>query len=264
MSSENPVGPSRSRLYLLNGVYGAPEHFEALQVALAPAIETRVFPFRREGLADPTPEHGFSPMVDRLATELDRCDGDRAPALFGFSLGGALALEYALTHPGRVSALILVNAFARYRQGPVATGSLPALRAWPPAWAHPEATARIVHQVRWLRRSLFHAEAPREAIERGVRAATAAVSQGDLLFQLAHLGLAEPAGLAGRVGQLSRDLPILLASSRHDRVVPPFHTDWLATQLPWARRTRFEGGHAFFQHDAALLAHTVREFLEAL
>jgi pimeloyl-ACP methyl ester carboxylesterase len=252
------------RLLLLNGVYGATEHFDALREALAPEIETRVLPLRREGLPDPAGHDAFAPLVDRLdrARESFAPDPDDPPALFGFSLGGALALEYVLAHPHRVSSLILVNAFGRYSQGPLHAASAPALRTWPPAWAHPALTARIVHRVAWLRRGLFHPEAPLDAIERGVRAAVGSVTHDDVRFQLAHLDLGMPVDLAARLAAAAERTPMLLVASRDDAVVPPRHTEWLASAMPGARRLPpFEGGHAFFQHDAGALADAVREFL---
>ncbi|HEY3217438.1 MAG TPA: alpha/beta hydrolase, partial [Candidatus Eisenbacteria bacterium] len=117
------------RLLLLNGVYGAPEHFDSLRDSLAPEIETRVFPLRREGLPDPSTGTGFAPLVDRLDREIASftSPGDARPAVLGFSLGGALALEYALTHPGRVPALVLINSFARYEHGPLQAATTPML-----------------------------------------------------------------------------------------------------------------------------------------
>src|SRR2546423_8538982 len=108
------------KLLLLNGVYGADEHFAALRSALAPGIETGVFAFRREGLPDPSHHDAFAPMIARLDRALDAfapAGDDEAPALLGFSLGAALALEYVCARPERVRALVLVNGFLRYRQG---------------------------------------------------------------------------------------------------------------------------------------------------
>ncbi len=253
------------RLLLLNGVYGAPEHFDSLCEALAPAIETRVFPLRREGLSDPSPEVGFAPMVERLDREIASFAGPgdaERPALLGFSLGGTLALEYLLAHPGRVPALVLVNSFARYEHGPLQAASSQMLHGVPPAWAHPSLAARLVHGLDWIKRGLFHPEAPLEAIERGMRAAVSGVTHEDVRFQLAHLELGMPQDLDVRLGALATHTPVLLLTSRDDMVVPPRHTDWLAAAMPAARRLPpFEGGHAFFQHDARALASAVREFL---
>lgn len=255
------------RMMLLNGVYGAPEHFDALRAELAPECETEVFAFRRDGLTDPSPLSGFAPMVDRLDSALGAfappANGGR-PALLGFSLGGTLALEYVLAHPRRVRALVLVNSFARYEQGVLQAGSLPAIRNWPPAWAYPEVTARIVHQMEWLRRGLFHSGIPIRAIEQGVRAAGGATTHDDLRFQLAHLELGEPPGHAARLATAAETTPIMLLASRDDVVVPPRHTDALALRMPRAHRLPlFEGGHAFFQYDAHALARVVQEFLAA-
>ena len=254
-------------LLLLNGVYGAPEHFDRLREALAPDVATAVLPFRREGLPFPVRHRGFAHLIPRLEKAIDALASSgngRPPALFGFSLGGALALEYALTWPERVSALVLVNSFARFQRGPMQASSMPAVWSWPPAWAHPRLTAHIVHRNEWLRRGLFHGEAPREAIERSVRAATIATTQDDLRYQLAHLDLGSPEPLAPALGALARRIPVLLLSSRDDLVVPPRHTDWLASRMPAARRLPpLEGGHAFFQHDSRRLAGIVREFLES-
>ena len=252
------------RLLLLNCVYGAPEHFDSLRAGLAPEIETQVFSLRREGLADPAGRDAFAPLVDRLDRAIESfapATGD-PPALFGFSLGGALALEYALAHPDRVASLVLVNAFGRYSQGSLHAASAPALRGWPPAWSPPALTARIVHRVVWMRRGLFHADAPLEAIERGVRAAVGSTTHDDVRFQLAHLDLAVPEGHAARLAEAAERIPMLLISSRDDLVVPPHHTEWLAGAMPRAMRLPpFEGGHAFFQHDARALAGAVRQFL---
>src|SRR5437773_5207016 len=136
------------RLILVNGVYGAPEHFDALRAALTPDVSTEVFTLRRQGDPDPQSEHAFAPMVRRLdplvralaaqgAARPDGIPSPSKPALLGFSLGGALALEYALQHTDQVSALVLVNAFDRYHLAGLRPGALP------PLWRVP---MRIRHQ----------------------------------------------------------------------------------------------------------------------
>ena len=253
------------RLLLLNGVYGAPEHFDSLREALAPEIETKVFPLRREGLPDPDSGTGFAPLVERLDREIAAFTGPLAAgptALLGFSLGGALALEYALAHPGRLAALVLVNAFARYEGGALQVASSQMLHGMPPAWAHPSLAARLVHRLDWVKRGLFHREAPLETIEQGMRAAVREVKHEDVRFQLAHLGLPFPVGHERRLAALAESTPVLLVASRDDMVVPSRHTDRLAAAMPAAKRLPlFEGGHAFFQHDARRLGSAVRSFL---
>jgi len=253
-----------SRIILLNGVYGAPEHFEALRAAFAP-IPTEVFTFRREGELDPDARGAFDPMVRRLdrVIEPGGVPAASGPVLLGFSLGGALALEYALHRPDRLSALVLVNSFDRFQLGPWRPGAMPPLWRFAIQMRHRPHVARMVHSMSWLRRGLFHADAPLDIIEKGMKAAIASVTLDDLRFQLAHLGLPVPAGQAQRLAGLPSRLPVLLISSRDDLVVPPFHTARLAAAMPAATcLPPFEGGHAFFQHDGRALAQAVLRFLE--
>ena len=256
------------RIVLINGVYGAPEHFTRLRECLAPDAVTDVFGFRRNGTPDPRGNAGFDPMVTRFAEFLagrtpDAFDG--RPVLLGFSLGGALALEYALAYPGAVSAIVLVNAFLRFEGDFLHLGSIPALQMWPSEWTHPQLMARAVHRVEWMRRGLFHPDAPIETIEQGLRSASGSMSREDVRFQLAHLALREPADRASRLTALAERVPVLLVSSRDDLVVPPRNTERLAAMMPRAERLPpFTGGHAFFQHDGRTLAGAVTTFLDRI
>src|SRR5205085_2845140 len=54
------------------------------------------------------PDVPYSPVAD-LNAVLDHAGADRA-ALVGCSLGGSIAIEYTLAHPGRVTGLVLVSA----------------------------------------------------------------------------------------------------------------------------------------------------------
>jgi pimeloyl-ACP methyl ester carboxylesterase len=123
--------------------------------------------------------------------------------------------------------------------------------------------ARALHRVEWMRRGLFHPDAPIETIEQGLRSASGSMTHEDVRFQLAHLALREPADRAARLAALAEHVPVLLVSSRDDLVVPPRHTERLAAMMPRAERLPpFTGGHAFFQHDGRTLAEAVRAFLD--
>jgi pimeloyl-ACP methyl ester carboxylesterase len=255
-----PTETNPQRLVLLNGVYGAPGHFDLLREALPKELAPEVYTFRRHGLPDPRPSDAFSAMVDRLDRSL-RQVGDAPFVLFGFSLGGALALEYLIAHPERVSALILLNSFDRFDATPLHYGSMPMMRMWPPTWTHPSLAARAVYKVPRMRRGLFHADASLATIEHGVRLAASEITQADVNFQLAHLYLPRAAA-PPQLATIAERTPILLMSSRDDIIVPPRHTTWLAERMPAARRLPpFEGGHAFLQHDATELAREVKRFL---
>lgn len=63
-------------------------------------------------------DYSLAAHQHRLEHVLDACDVDE-PMLVGHSLGGALALRYAATHPERTRALCLIDP-AAYREGAVA------------------------------------------------------------------------------------------------------------------------------------------------
>jgi pimeloyl-ACP methyl ester carboxylesterase len=198
-------------------------------------------------------------MLERLDAVVG---GGPAPvALLGFSLGGALAIDYALLHPERVAALVLVNAFDRYQVGNFQPGVFPPLYRVPMRLPHRGLMSRLVHGLPWLRRGLFHPDATLGDVER-VMAQSAANTDDDLRFQLAHLCLPLPAGHRERLARLAECVPVLLVCSRDDLIVHPGHTARLAESMPAARRLEpFVGGHGFFQHDGAALASAVLEFL---
>jgi pimeloyl-ACP methyl ester carboxylesterase len=81
------------------------------------------------------PGHGRSAGVEGLATVRDYSDfvaafldalGMKSAVIMGWSMGGAIAMDLALRHPGRVEALILVATAAKFN---VAKDRVDALRA---------------------------------------------------------------------------------------------------------------------------------------
>ncbi len=69
----------------------------------------RVVRFDLRGGGDsPVAESPYEPTED-IAALLDHLEIDWA-AIVGISLGGAVAIDFALAHPGRVSALVLAEA----------------------------------------------------------------------------------------------------------------------------------------------------------
>ncbi len=77
----------------------------------------RVLRYDLRGMGRSDLGHGSYSNVDDLVTLLDAVGLERA-ALVGVSMGGALALDVALEHPGRVATLVLVGAGISGRQPP--------------------------------------------------------------------------------------------------------------------------------------------------
>jgi class 3 adenylate cyclase len=74
-----------------------------------------VFDKRGVGLSDPLPVSGLPTLeewIEDVGVVMDDAAIDQA-ALIGVGAGGPMAMEFAATHPHRVSALVLVNTYAR-------------------------------------------------------------------------------------------------------------------------------------------------------
>lgn len=102
-------GDGRPTLVMIHGAYGAAQDFA---VSLMPLVEDRF-----HAVAVDRPGHGYSERGDAstpdhqaraLHATLEEL-GIHRPILLGFSYGGAVALSYALQHPGDTAALVLIN-----------------------------------------------------------------------------------------------------------------------------------------------------------
>jgi class 3 adenylate cyclase len=90
-----------------------------------------VFDKRGVGLSDPIPTSGLPTLeewIEDVRVVMDDAAIKRA-ALIGVGAGGPMVMQFAATHPHRVSALALVNTYARLARAPdYATGVPDAIR----------------------------------------------------------------------------------------------------------------------------------------
>lgn len=200
------------------------------------------------------PGHGgaaFEPAdawVDALAAQLPE-----SPAvLIGWSLGGMLAMQLALTHPERVAGLVLVATTPRFVSAP----------DWPhgcdAGLLDGFAEGINTHSAKTMSRFfalMFHGdELPRSRYNAIARAAV------DRDNPPAHEGLE-----AGLVLLRQLDLraqvelirqPALVLHGRDDAVVPAAAGEWLARTLPAATTHIFDAcGHAPFLSQPASFQH---------
>jgi pimeloyl-ACP methyl ester carboxylesterase len=222
-------------LALLHGISSASVHF----VRLLPRLRGHV---RRLVMPD-LPGHGFSDAPSSLRPEALRdalvevMDAvlDEPCVLFGNSLGGAAAIEYALARPSRVRGLVLCS---------------------PSGAAMDEAElARFVHGFDFAR----HAEAldfvdrlfsrpnrMRHAVAWGVRRSFRDPSVRSLLAAIGPEHLLRPEQLA------ALRMPVLLVWGRDERILPRSQLEFFRRYLPaHARIEEPEGhGHAPYLLDA--------------
>ena len=190
--------------------------------------------------------------VDDMAAVTAAVGSERA-ALLGFSEGGAGALLYAATYPERVSALVLVNSFARYMRAPdypfglspenverfteafeANWGTVAELRFIAPSMIDDPAWSR------WFLRSQRLALAPDDAAA-GWRMVTAT----DVHQVLSSI---QP--------------PTLVLHRRGDRHALVEHGRYLAEHIPGAAYRELPGDdHALFAGDTDALLDEIEEFL---
>lgn len=245
-------------------VYDAPGRGSLPPVAVLHGLATSAAPFlplvealrphARRVVAPELPGHGFSPppagpltptsLYDAMSAALDGLL-DAPAVVYGASLGGAVALRYALERPERVRALVLGSP-AGARLDPAAWEALVArfdLRTAADARAF---LGRLYHRAPWFA-PLVAADVQRIFARDAVR---------DLLLHARPDDLFEPERLA------SLRVPVLLLWGRSERLLPPECLAWFRAHLP--RHARIEEpygfGHSPHVDDPRRLAARIVEF----
>lgn len=164
---------------------------------------------------DPTGELTPDRLFDTMTELLDQLLGDEPCVLVGNSLGGAVAVEYAIRRPDRVRALILLSpAGAR-----ASADELDEVRRAFDVVTRRDALAfldRVHHRTPPVLRMLAH-EMPALFRRRAVRELLAATTTDDGV---------DPAAL----GRLA--MPILVWWGGSERILPASHLAWYREHLP--------------------------------
>jgi pimeloyl-ACP methyl ester carboxylesterase len=164
-----------------------------------------------------------------LVSEIDREVGQETPVvLVGHSLGGAIALQYALDHEG-VAGLVLIGSGARLRVGPRMLAGMEA------AAERPDLAGAAAEM---LFRGLFeHVPGPfaEELYE-------ICVALGPGAF-LDDLRMCDRFDVRDRLGEI--DIPTLAIVGTEDALTPPKYSRYLEAQMPDARALVIEGGTHF-------------------
>lgn len=190
---------------------------------------------------------------DIVAT-LDHLGIERA-WLFGSSVGGTIALDFALRHPERTAGLLLF--------GTSASG------AWAPDWPWALRRERFDDWIACLTDpALYDCSlrrfAPSAADDPAVRAWYARLLRNAATRRgaVASLRAYQAMDLRRRVGAIG--VPTLVMQCRDDRIVPFEAGRWLARAIPGASFAPLEGADHFLWHgDAAAVADTIEGFVRS-
>jgi len=194
------------------------------------------------GLSGPTPQGLYTgaAYADIVAQLVDRL-GLQQFALGGNSMGGGVAWRYAVQHPGRLTALVLVDAAGK----PMAKGSSPPLGF---------RLARIP-----VARDILATVTPRAMFDLSFKQsvsnqAIATPAMIDRYWEL-HLYPGNRRATVQRFGQYSGDdgaaaklpglkVPTLILWGREDRLIPVSVASWFNSQIPGSRVSILDGiGH---------------------
>jgi pimeloyl-ACP methyl ester carboxylesterase len=239
------VGPP---LLLLNGIGGNIEMWEPVAGRLS---DRRLIMLDLPGSGESPPltvplrMAGYARLLVRL---LDQLNIDRVDVL-GYSWGGALAQQLALTAPSRVRSLVLV-------------ATTPGLGGQPPA---PWVIALMATPGRYYSRTYLRLVAP---LVFGSDPAGADRASGEARRRRppSLLGYAQQlyaiSGWSSRPWLRRLRLPTLVINASRDPLVPPRNGRILSRAIAGARLLVFEGGHLFLLEQPDEPCWAINQFLD--
>ncbi len=211
------------------------------------------------------PGHGRSRVLSMPATlpELARMLLDAAPleaVWLGWSLGGLVALQAALTAPQRLRALVLANSTPRFVTGPGWSEAMP-----PERLAEFGLGLKVDYRetlLRFLSLQVQGEESARAAL-RQLRGPLFERGEPDTASLATGLALLQQSDLRARLKEVA--VPTLLMAGTHDRLTPPGATEAMARAIAGARLEVFpKSAHApFISHPQEFTA-ALLEFVRGL
>jgi len=209
---------------------------------LAQAFELLCFDYRGMGASAPISEpYAMADVAADLIALLDRIGWDRT-AIAGWSFGGMVAQELAVSHPERVQRLVLLPTSPG--------GSIPSFRLDTLADLPTDArTSRMLQLMdrRWTPQWL--ADHPNDAALAAFCASDAPAQESDAqrLGRLYQLQARKGHNVLDRLGAITA--PTWVANGRFDGIAPLANGEAIVERVPQASLHAYDGGHAFFLQD---------------
>jgi pimeloyl-ACP methyl ester carboxylesterase len=235
-----PEGASSTVVVLVHGVGGShlywPRELRRLPQATVLALD-----LPGHGRSDGPGCETIEGYRDALVGFLDGAATHRV-VIVGHSMGGAVALLAALTHPQRVAGLVLIGTGARLRGGPSVLERL---------------NSNSKNVINSILRSAW-AESTPEELTRLARQPLDEVSP-----QVIHADLraCRRFDVVGRLNEIGA--PTLVICGQEDHMTPPEYSRQLAENIPGARLLVIEnGGHMVALEQAPAVAGAITDYLQ--
>jgi pimeloyl-ACP methyl ester carboxylesterase len=226
-------------ILLIMGLGVTLEGWSRIGPSLAEQYRTILFDNRGVGRSDvPTGSFSIADMAADAAAVLDAAGVERAH-VFGISMGGMIAQEFALAFPARVRSLIL---------GCTSCGGRDGVPAKPHVLAALGARATMTREeAMWaVAPFIYHAATPRARIEEDfARRLSAPVSAEGYFAQLG--AIRAWSGTRPRLASIAA--PTLVIHGDADELVPPENGGLIARAIPGARLTRISNASHVFTTD---------------
>lgn len=182
------------------------------------------------------------------------------PAIGGHSLGGAIALQYALDYPDDIGGLLLFGTGARLRVAPYVLEALEKGIDEPDPWLRDfvEPQLRLIVGLvgDWGVRHSHIDKALRQQLAEEIGEIGASAMLNDFLC-------CDRFNVMERLHEIS--VPTLVLSGSEDVLTPPKYGAYLAEHISGARQVMIEGGtHYFFAEKPEETNRAVEEFLRAI
>jgi len=180
-----------------------------------------------------------------LRSELGDGAGSEALVLVGHSLGGAIALQYALDHPDEVAGIVLVGSGARLRVHPATLAALEKVVDQPASFGK-------------MFEDTFQKVSPEFAAELQERS----VAVGPAPF-LADLRACDRFDVVERLGEIGT--PTLAIAGTADVMTPPKYSTFLEERMPRASARIIDGGtHFVFAEHPGQVNQAIADFVTSL
>jgi pimeloyl-ACP methyl ester carboxylesterase len=175
--------------------------------------------------------------------------------LAGVSMGGVIAQEYAVAHPGRLASLVLANTFAvadSFTRAAFDTWAIVAEAAGMPVMAQQQAP--------WIYSPALYARDPGRVAELVAGAEQSTQPAAAFAAQMAALNNHD---CTGRIGSVT--VPTLVLAASDDIIIRSQLSRQLFELMPESSRTWavVPGGHAAFWEDPGPWNQAVIEFVRA-